>query len=206
MNKTIINDVEYRHYDHLYAVSKDGAVIKLSTLKPANPKLRSDGYFNVGRKRLLHRMVAICWLNQINNSKHVHHINGNKSDNRACNLEWVTPKAHRAIHGKTLFAHSESTKQKLRKARLGTTLLDQTKQKISASLKKLGHRPPSWEGKHHTKETILKMRQSSAKSTACCIHGIVYPSFSEAARANNEKPLTLRKRCLSKNFPDYQIA
>ena len=41
-------------------------------------------------KRYVHRMVADTWIDNPNHYEEVNHINGDKSDNRAENLEWVT--------------------------------------------------------------------------------------------------------------------
>lgn len=48
----------------------------------------------------LHRLVASCWLvwPDDGNVYYVHHKNNNPFDNRADNLELVTPKQHAEIH------------------------------------------------------------------------------------------------------------
>ena len=53
--------------------------------------------------RLVHRLVAYAFLGPRPSKRHeINHINGDKLDNRACNLEWVTPlenMAHAKCHG-----------------------------------------------------------------------------------------------------------
>lgn len=43
-------------------------------------------------RRLVHRIVAEAFLPNPNNWPEVDHINDNPKDNRACNLQWCTPK------------------------------------------------------------------------------------------------------------------
>ena len=68
------------------------------------PNLSGHGYLSVmlngeaQRKRfLIHRLVAKAFIeNQEPEAKEVNHINGNKTDNRAANLEWCTSKENKA--------------------------------------------------------------------------------------------------------------
>lgn len=78
-----------------YHVSEDGTVWKgLTAIKAQD---NSRGYLRVdlrrdGKKhqRMIHRLVAEAFVPNPCFYKVVNHINGNKLDNRAQNLEWVT--------------------------------------------------------------------------------------------------------------------
>lgn len=57
-------------------------------------------YFN-GKQYTLyaHRLVAEYFVPNPNNYNIVHHIDGNKLNNNACNLEWLDEKTHSQEHG-----------------------------------------------------------------------------------------------------------
>jgi hypothetical protein len=97
-------------YEGSYSVTKNGVVYSLprKTSKKLNLMNPVDnmkaGYLRVvlckeGNSKLwyIHRLVALAYIPNPENKKMVNHKNGNKRDNRAENLEWVT-RAENHIH------------------------------------------------------------------------------------------------------------
>ncbi len=82
-----------------YTVYRDGTVIGARGWK-LTPQPMGKGYLCVemrGIKRYLYRVVAEAFLDNPLNLPQVNHKNGDKTDNRADNLEWVDNKGN-AIH------------------------------------------------------------------------------------------------------------
>jgi len=177
-----MDGIEYRAFDHLYAVSRCGKVLRGTQFY--TPTVRPDGYLCLGRQRLMHRVVAACWLEGFTPGVLVHHRNEDKSDNRADNLECVTPRVymkdrHSGDSGR--YYRTEETRQKLREYRQGRVDSAETRAKKAAILAE-----------------VYPRRQ-------CSFQGVTYPSVSAAARAAGIPVATFRLRCSSKNFPDYSL-
>lgn len=78
-----------------YEVSDQGRVRNVKTGKILKPYNDCRGYLRIdfGReccRQKVHRVVAKAFCPNRKRRPVVNHINRNKHDNRACNLEWVT--------------------------------------------------------------------------------------------------------------------
>ena len=90
---------EFKIYPgYAYAVSPDGRILNVRTqrVRKTLPNSKS-GYHMIilladgGYKGLyIHRMVAELFVPNPNGYRYVTHINGNRGDNRAENLEWIS--------------------------------------------------------------------------------------------------------------------
>ena len=90
-------------YEGFYEVSDKGNVRRVPSYHCKNyrllkPKLTHDGYYETalsknGKYKYIrtHRLVAMAFCDKQEHANEVNHIDGNKRNNNANNLEWVTP-------------------------------------------------------------------------------------------------------------------
>ena len=95
-------------FEDLYEVSNLGRI--KGTRGLLKPQARRHGYLAVwlyghggicgrtGKQYSIHRIVAEAFVPNPNGYEEVNHINEDKTDNRACNLEWCTHKEN-SMHG-----------------------------------------------------------------------------------------------------------
>ena len=94
MQRKLLNE------NHFYYVYSDGHI------ENANGhimKLYSDkaGYCSIvinGKRFLIHRLVARAFISNYSDNMQVHHVDGNRADNRVENLMCLTAKEHQHIH------------------------------------------------------------------------------------------------------------
>lgn len=81
-----------------YEVTKDGHVINKHTGREQKYQYNTKGYPRViigGKKYFIHRLVAEKYVPNPENKPQVNHIDGDKTNNCADNLEWVTNQENR---------------------------------------------------------------------------------------------------------------
>ena len=87
-----------------YEITKDGQIINKNTHHILKPQPNAKGYLRVSISKKLvfvHRLVAEKYVPNPNNLPQVNHKDGNKLNNNADNLEWVSNLGNRQHAVKT---------------------------------------------------------------------------------------------------------
>ena len=101
MSNKLLTEQELRIVtDHPhYGVTNDGKVYSYTSRKWLKQHSMKKGYMRVGLSDkgktkifLVHRLVAREFVENIDNKPHVNHIDNDRKNNNASNLEWVTNK------------------------------------------------------------------------------------------------------------------
>lgn len=106
-------------FEGFYEVSNFGNVRSLNwntrEVKNLSPFMQNRGYLQVRlsdgktyKAFMVHRLVAAAFVDGYSENMVVNHINERKTDNRACNLEWVTQSEN------TLYSMPSRSKRKPR--------------------------------------------------------------------------------------------
>lgn len=89
-----MNDI--KDYEGLYKIDENGNVFTLRKKRFLKPHVDKWGYLKVtltknkiSKSTFVHRLVAINFINNLENKPQVNHIDMNKQNNNKSNLEWV---------------------------------------------------------------------------------------------------------------------
>lgn len=98
-----------------YQISNLGRIWSSKSNKYLSPVPNNIGYLQIkmiaanGKRKneLVHRLVALMFIDNPQGKPEVNHINHQKNDNRVENLEWVTKSENNTIGRKRHYKHTE---------------------------------------------------------------------------------------------------
>lgn len=77
---------------------RDGKPLRPGSVGPKHIHFRVSLLSNGKKNYSVHRLVALAFLGPIPDDCDVHHINGNPTDNRPANLQYLDKAIHRSLH------------------------------------------------------------------------------------------------------------
>lgn len=162
-----------------YLITLDGKVFSLYTMKFLKSKVTNAGYQQIqlfsgkGNHKdfSIHRLVAEAYIQNTENKPQVNHMDGNKLNNLACNLEWMTA--------------SENQQH----------CSDMGLRKVDDAMRARG----SYVGKMCGAENGKKARLKTSKIILDESTGIYYTGINEAASVLGLKPTTLKAKLNGQN-------
>ncbi len=123
-------------------------------------RLNNCGYKVFTSHELLHKAVAMLFIPNPENKPCIDHINGNKLDNRACNLKWCSYKEN-SNNPITKSRQSETMKDKYKNGYVnpmhGRSQSEESCKQMSEALKGINH--PMY-GKHQSEESNRKRSET----------------------------------------------
>lgn len=115
------NYVEIKGYSGYY-INKDGEVISHKRKKPRKlkPHIKGNGYIEytlspskyVYKQIGVHRLLAEAFIPKVDGKEQVNHINGDITDNRLENLEWVSA-SENILHSIYVLGNRKHTQRKM---------------------------------------------------------------------------------------------
>lgn len=91
--KLKLNPYDGREYEKNYIAFPSGHILNLHGKEIIGAVNNKRGYRHViinGKNVDVHRIIGLLFVDNPNSYNVINHINGIKTDNRACNLEWCT--------------------------------------------------------------------------------------------------------------------
>lgn len=118
MKKEIFKDI--LGYSEFYSVSNYGNVFSKRQNKNLSFGDNGKGYLfvnlynnGISKRFYVHRLVALTFIDNLDNKKQVNHKDCNKSNNYLSNLEWITPEENinHAVLNKRFYTSDYQKKQ-----------------------------------------------------------------------------------------------
>lgn len=116
-----------------YEVSDLGQIRNTKTNYILKGRLSKSGYLQVSltdketkkqKNYYIHRLVAIYFLENLDNKREVNHKDGNKLNNNVDNLEWVTPSENQK-HRQKILGKTKTSQRKIGKFNKDHVLIEE---------------------------------------------------------------------------------